>query len=46
MRWQTAVWDASPIVCLHKTGLPAPLCNVSQGRHEYRCGESRGRTRQ
>nr|DAF16011.1 MAG TPA: hypothetical protein [Caudoviricetes sp.] len=46
MRWQTAVWDASQIVCLHKTGLPAPLCNVSQGRHEYRCGESRGRTRQ
>ena len=34
MRWQTAVRDASQIVCLHKTGLPALLSNVSQGKHK------------
>lgn len=32
MRWQTAKRDASQIVCLLRIGLPAPLCNVAQGR--------------
>ena len=43
MRWQTAVRDASQIVCLHKTGLPAPLSNVSQGRHKIQVRRKPGK---